>query len=251
MNYSVYKQDPPDRFLLRQQLQHPQLQSNSSEDRHISNVSFKTASFNDNSDNDDELTAGNQRRFQRSNTQPYDNIKQEPAAKVLITYADVLERSDGMRSIHSIHRFLMRNNVEAKVDFMEDIIRSMSNAVWVDTQLNECDFVMICISPVYAQVVQDRLAEEDKQRGNAQQAMYIYRQLHQEFIQNHARNFRFLPMLVDGGTLSNVPRWLKDTKIYRWPEDFEDIMYRILKINKYQKPKRGRTPTCTIRTYAS
>merc|ERR1712002_1163647 len=58
MPSNEYCPEPQAQYDINSQLRqphHPRLQSNSSDDRHISNVSFRTASCNGNSDNDDDL----------------------------------------------------------------------------------------------------------------------------------------------------------------------------------------------------
>ena len=54
------------------------------------------------------------------------------------------------------------------------------------------------VTPEYAAMVEDRLEDPDL-LGNTSHATYIYRRIHHEFIENHAKNYRFIPLLVGEG----------------------------------------------------
>ena len=53
------------------------------------------------------------------------------------------------------------------------------------------------------------------------------------------------------GPQHHIPRWLQDTREFKWSKDYKDLMYRVLRKSKYPKPKLGPLPVCTVKTYKS
>ena len=131
---------------------------------------------------------------------------------------------------------------------------------------------MICVSPSYRQVVDGQSTSRMQQNESAVNTQYIYRRIHAEYINQGSKNYRFIPVLVSGAkgvSLNNyylicvfyklikfmlqhhIPLWLKDTKVFEWPKDYEDIIYRLFRQEKFVKPKPGPAPKHTIERYTS
>nr|XP_002129288.2 uncharacterized protein LOC100187055 isoform X2 [Ciona intestinalis] len=170
--------------------------------------------------------------------------------KVFITYAEA-HNEEHMRQVVQISQTLIQNRIDVKVDMLEENMQSLSISDWLNSALYECDFVLICVSPGYMQEVDPQEGESLKPGERALNTKYIYRRLLSEYIAQSSRNYRFIPVLVSNGDRCHVPHWLRDTKIYKWPTDFEDIFYRLLKQEKYIKPKMGPVPNCIIERYDS
>lgn len=49
----------------------------------------------------------------------------------------------------------------------------------------------------------------------------------------------------------DLPSLCLDTHVYAWPQDYEAIIYRLFKKEKYIQPKVGPPPKCTVETYDS
>ncbi|CAK8676772.1 unnamed protein product [Clavelina lepadiformis] len=172
-----------------------------------------------------------------------------PMKKVFITYAN--EDESHMRTIVQISQTLLRNSIEVTVDVLEQKEKAESVSKWLDKNLQKCDFVLICVSPKYYEIVlEDEPRQSDQQENNVN-TRYIYRRIHNEYIHQGAINKRFIPVLVGTGKSSHVPGWLHDTKIFQWPDEYEDIIYRIFGQEKYIKPKPGQRPKYTIERYDS
>uniref|UniRef100_W5KYV3 SEFIR domain-containing protein n=1 Tax=Astyanax mexicanus TaxID=7994 RepID=W5KYV3_ASTMX len=100
--------------------------------------------------------------------------------------------------------------------------------------------IIIIISLKYFETVTgaNMSPECDERTSNT---VYIHKQ--SEFIQNGCKNFRFIPVLFPGAKKSYVPTWLQNTHIYSWPKDRDDILRRLLRVEKYNPPPIGPLPT--------
>lgn len=45
----------------------------------------------------------------------------------------------------------------------------------------------------------------------------------------------------------HVPAWLQSTRIYRWPQDTQDLVLRLLREERYIAPSLGKEMTLSIR----
>lgn len=51
------------------------------------------------------------------------------------------------------------------------------------------------------------------------------------------------PSLLLSPLQHHVPSWLQNTHIYRWPRDQDDILRRLMRVEKYTPPPIGPLPT--------
>uniref|UniRef100_A0A3Q3MDZ2 SEFIR domain-containing protein n=1 Tax=Mastacembelus armatus TaxID=205130 RepID=A0A3Q3MDZ2_9TELE len=102
--------------------------------------------------------------------------------------------------------------------------------------------IIIVISPKYYETVTASPVglEGDERTYNT---VYIHKQLQNEFIQNGSKNFRFIPILFPGAKKCHVPNWLQNTHVYVWPRDRDDILRRLMRVEKYNPPPIGELPT--------
>uniref|UniRef100_A0A8C2WCD0 SEFIR domain-containing protein n=1 Tax=Cyclopterus lumpus TaxID=8103 RepID=A0A8C2WCD0_CYCLU len=102
--------------------------------------------------------------------------------------------------------------------------------------------IIIIISPKYYETVTASPVglENDERTFNT---VYIHKQLQNEFIQNGSKNFRFIPVVFPRAKKSHVPNWLQNTHVYEWPLHRDDILRRLMRVEKYVSPPIGALPT--------
>lgn len=49
----------------------------------------------------------------------------------------------------------------------------------------------------------------------------------------------------------DLPSWFLDTNVYEWPSQYEAIIYRLFRKEKYIQPRVGPPPRCTVEAYGT
>jgi hypothetical protein len=95
---------------------------------------------------------------------------------------------------------------------------------WMDEQLRDANFVLMLCTSVYRRRVEGR-EETGRGRGVAWEGNLVYQHIYNAA----ARNDRFLPVLLDGASLDDVPLPLQGVPSYR-PTDEQgyEVLYRRL-----------------------
>ncbi|KAM9386346.1 uncharacterized protein traf3ip2l isoform 1-T2 [Pholidichthys leucotaenia] len=161
--------------------------------------------------------------------------------RVFVTY-----EADSDEHVSEIIKFvalLRHNGFDTHIDIFEQQFRSISKIDFMERYLSEKEYlIIIIISPKYYKTVTASPVglENDERTFNT---VYIHKQLQSEFIQNGSKNFRFIPILFPGAKKCHVPNWLQNTHVYAWPRDREDILRRLMRVEKYNPPPIGELPT--------
>ncbi|XP_018605641.1 adapter protein CIKS isoform X1 [Scleropages formosus] len=161
--------------------------------------------------------------------------------KAFVTY-----EADSDKHVNEIIKFvalLRHNGFDTHIDVFEQQFRSISKIDFMEKYINEKDYlIIIAISPKYYETVTGaRMSVDNDER--TLNTVYIHKQLQNEFIQNGSRNFRFIPILFPGAKKCHVPAWLQNTHVYSWPKDRDDILRRLMRVEKYKPPPIGVLPT--------
>ncbi|XP_051929047.1 E3 ubiquitin ligase TRAF3IP2 [Hippocampus zosterae] len=161
--------------------------------------------------------------------------------KVFVTY-----EADDDAHVNEIIKFvalLRHNGFDTHIDIFEQQFRSISKIDFMERYLSEKDYlIIIIISPKYHETVTTAHVGPDNDERTCN-TVYIHKQLQYEFIQNGSKNFRFIPILFPGAKKGHVPNWLLNTHVYRWPRDRDDILRRLMRVEKYNPPPIGELPT--------
>ncbi|XP_076870874.1 uncharacterized protein traf3ip2l isoform X2 [Brachyhypopomus gauderio] len=160
--------------------------------------------------------------------------------KVFVTYEADCDKH--VKEVINFVALLRHNGFYTHIDMFEQQFRSISKIDFMERYITEKDYlIIIIISPKYYEIVtRASLYMENDETLNT---VYIHRQLQNEFIQNGCKNFRFVPVLFPGAKKCHVPSWLQNTHIFSWPRDRDDILRRLMRVEKYNPPPIGQLPT--------
>ncbi|XP_044054661.1 E3 ubiquitin ligase TRAF3IP2 [Siniperca chuatsi] len=172
---------------------------------------------------------------------PYSTPLSLEQRRVFVTY-----EADNDKHVNEIINFvalLRHNGFDTHIDIFEQQFRSISKIDFMERYLSEKEYlIIIIISPKYYETVTASPfgLENDERTFNT---VYIHKQLQNEFIQNGSKNFRFIPIVFPGAKKCHVPNWLQNTHVYGWPRDRDDILRRLMRVEKYNPPPIGELPT--------
>ncbi|KAK5907816.1 hypothetical protein CesoFtcFv8_005627 [Champsocephalus esox] len=173
--------------------------------------------------------------------QPHSTPLSLEQRRVFVTY-----EADNDKHVNEIINFvalLRHNGFDTHIDIFEQQFRSISKIDFMERYLSEKEYlIIIIISPKYYETVTSSVGglESDERTFNT---VYIHKQLQNEFIQNGSKNFRFIPIVFPGAKKCHVPNWLQNTHVYEWPLHRDDILRRLMRIEKYNPPQIGSLPT--------
>ncbi|XP_067228904.1 E3 ubiquitin ligase TRAF3IP2 isoform X1 [Chanodichthys erythropterus] len=160
--------------------------------------------------------------------------------KVFVTYEADSEKH--VKEIINFVALLRHNGFYTHIDMFEQQFKSISKIDFMERYISEKDYlIIIVISPKYHETVTN--ASFYMENDETLNTVYIHKQLQNEFIQNGARNYRFIPILFPGAKKCHVPSWLQSTQIFTWPRDRDDILRRLMRVEKYNPPPIGELPT--------
>nr|XP_046229481.1 E3 ubiquitin ligase TRAF3IP2 isoform X2 [Scatophagus argus] len=162
----------------------------------------------------------------------------EECRNVFITYS-----VDTAQQIIPFVKFLNDNGLRPAIDIFENPVQIMGITKWMDRFLNDKSvLIIVVISPKYKEDLEGDAGDE-----HGLHTKYIHNQIQNEYIQQGCLNFRLVPVLFPNATKRHVPSWLQSTRIYRWPDDSQDLLLRLFRRERYIMQQRGGNLTLTLR----
>ncbi|XP_030211871.1 uncharacterized protein LOC115543599 [Gadus morhua] len=139
--------------------------------------------------------------------------------------------------------FLTNQGFRPAIDIFDNPIRRMDINKWMDSYLKDPSvLIIIAISSGYKAAI-----ERTGMDRHSLHTKYIYSMMQNEFIQQGSLNYRFVPVLLPLATQSHVPGWLQNTHVYRWPQDKENLLLRLLREERYVVPPVPKELTLIIK----
>ncbi|XP_051941400.1 E3 ubiquitin ligase TRAF3IP2-like [Hippocampus zosterae] len=121
----------------------------------------------------------------------------------------------------------------AQVDTADGPLTNTNVSTWENTIMKDpSTLIIVAISPRYKADIESCVVNT---RGGLH-TKYIYSMMQHEFIQQGSLNFRFIPVLFLEASQKDVPRWLQNTRVYRWPRDTDDLLLRLLREERFVPP---------------
>ncbi|XP_076872794.1 uncharacterized protein traf3ip2a [Brachyhypopomus gauderio] len=140
-------------------------------------------------------------------------------------------------------KFLIHHGFRPAIDIFDHAIQQMDMNKWMDSYLKDKSvLIIVAISPKYKIDV-----EGDGSDQHGLHTKYIHSQIQNEFIQQRCLNFRLVPVLFPNANQSDVPLWLRSTRLFLWPLDAQDLLLRLLREERYIPPPLGKELTLVIK----
>ncbi|XP_050409080.1 uncharacterized protein LOC126824021 isoform X2 [Patella vulgata] len=152
-------------------------------------------------------------------------------SKVLVTFA--YDSDKHMQRVLSLCNCIEKNGFKCCVDIYNRNHKSGKNGkseklAFYKEKFEEADFILVCPSKKYHKDTCDDSRSKDSSSSDGLHTKFIYDMMYREFIQNGNNNKRFVPVILEGTSHDDLPRWLLNQTVkYTWPSQYKDLLWML------------------------
>lgn len=169
-----------------------------------------------------------------SDMKPAEYRKAFKHIKVFVTYAGDSKRH--IQRVLNLCRCLEKNGFTCCMDMFDKRMEIANRQDWCAQRFNEADFILMCVSPQYKTEV-DLYDCNNIIDDKELHIQYIYSLMLAEHEQNGHRNCKIIPLLFEGSDNGHIPRWLRNSFFYSWPNQYRDLLWCLTKPHTRIKPR--------------
>ncbi|KAK6189808.1 hypothetical protein SNE40_001798 [Patella caerulea] len=183
---------------------------------------------------DDESVAGIEREMKKSLSLPGNKMPAEfkkDCSKVLVTFAHDSDKH--MQRVLSLCNCIEKNGFKCCVDIYNRNHTSgkngkSQNLSFYKEKFEEADFILVCPSKKYHRDTCDDSRAKDSSSSDGLHTKFLYDMMYREFTQNGNINKRFVPVILEGTSHDDLPRWLLNQTVkYTWPSQYKDLLWML------------------------
>lgn len=157
--------------------------------------------------------------------------------KVFVTYAG--DSKKHIQKVLNLCRCLEKNGFTCCMDMFDKRMPQeeiQNRQEWCAQRYIESDFVLMCVSRQY-KIEVDMYESQQMIDDSELHIQYIYSLMLKEVNQVGARSTKAIPLLFEGSAEDDIPEWLRNNYVYKWPHQYRDLLWCLTKPHTRIKPR--------------
>ena len=146
--------------------------------------------------------------------------------KIFITYS--WDSKGHVVHILDLADWLRRCGYHVCIDMADKLAMAIDIHGWIEEKFTRADYILVICSPRYLRDT-GLVSEPSELEYHGLHTRYIHRLMQTKYTSNACKNYRFTPIVLEnsGGTRAQVPQWLHNTNIYKYPSEAKDLYFRL------------------------
>lgn len=165
--------------------------------------------------------------FQPQQNMAAPGMEEKSQLSAFICYLYEKGSSDVMSDVLAIEATLKSAGISPRVDYREEDLRGLNKNGWLQDCMDNSSVIIICVNPSFKSILRSYRSQSDENDANAE-TYFLMDMLITKYRGEGCKNYNVLPLLIAGARFMDLPTWLQNTNVYRWPKDCEKLIQRIL-----------------------